>query len=259
MLSVSVITPMHNASHFVVESINAVLNQTFEHFEMIIVDDCSSDNSVEVVRAFTDLDSRIKVIELTRGVGAAAARNVAIDSAQGRYIAFLDCDDLWVEDKLEKQLLFMQENNVHFSFGAYEKIDEFGVHIGNIGVPAKVSYLDLLKTNVIGCLTAIYDTEFYGKIYMPENTKREDFALWLLLLRKGEKAYGMQQILAKYRVHSGQSSAKKLNMAAETWRLYRNIEQLSLVKACYYFLHYAARGFLRAKTPILARKIGVLD
>ncbi len=259
MVQVSIIIPMYNAEQFIEETLRSVLKQTYQLFEVLVVDDCSTDRSLEMAQRFRAKDDRVKIIGLSKGVGAAGARNVAIDSAQGRYIAFLDCDDLWVEDKLEKQLLFMQENNVHFSFGAYEKIDEFGVHIGNIGVPAKVSYLDLLKTNVIGCLTAIYDTEFYGKIYMPENTKREDFALWLLLLRKGEKAYGMQQILAKYRVHSGQSSAKKLNMAAETWRLYRNIEQLSLVKTCYYFLHYAARGFLRAKAPILARQIGVLD
>lgn len=255
---VSIITSSFNSDDFVEKTIISVLSQTFHDWELIIVDDCSTDSSVNLIQNYMINDTRIKLIQMPRNSGAAVARNAGIEAAIGRYIAFLDSDDLWLPDKLERQLNFMEDNNYHFTFTAYEKIDEDGEYFGYVGVPNKVSYHDLLKTCTIGCLTAMYDTEYFGKIYMPTDTKREDFATWLKILKKIDYAYGLNEILAQYRVYQAQSSSKKIKMAKENWRLYRHIEGFSFVKASYYFCHYAVRGILRTKTPRLARMLGVL-
>lgn len=258
-IHVSIITPSYNSARFIASTINSVIAQTAMSLEIIIVDDCSSDNSIEVIQSFIDRDTRIKFIKLEENSGAAVARNKAIEAASGRFIAFLDSDDLWDPEKLEKQIQFMLDKDIAFSYTAYEKIDESGVPFDIVNVPEKISYKQLLKTNVIGCLTAMYDVEKLGKVYMPVNTKREDFATWLTILKKVDYAYGMTDVLAQYRVYASQSSAKKTKMAKENWRLYRDIEQLNLFKSAYYFSHYAVRGVLRTKFPSLARLLGVLD
>ncbi len=258
-IHVSIITPLYNSASFIASTINSVIAQTAISWEIIIVDDCSSDNSIEVIQPFIDRDTRIKFIKLEENSGAAVARNTAIEAATGRFIAFLDSDDLWHPEKLEKQIQFMLDKDVAFSFSAYEKIDERGVPFDIVSVPEKISYKQLLKTNVIGCLTAMYDVAKLGKVYMPVNTKREDFATWLAILKKVDYAYGMPDVLAQYRVYASQSSAKKTKMAKENWRLYRDIEQLNFFKSSYYFAHYAVRGLLRTKFPSLARWLGVLD
>jgi teichuronic acid biosynthesis glycosyltransferase TuaG len=255
---ISVITPSHNCSAFISETIQSVLLQSFSDWEMIIVDDCSSDNSVEVIQPFVEQDSRIKLIQLSENSGAAVARNSAIEAAQGRYIAFLDSDDLWLPNKLEKQLAFMQANDYPFSYGAYDKIDENGQVFGHIGVPDRVFYSDLLKMCSIGCLTAMYDTAYFGKVYMPLIRMRQDFGLWLRLLKKTDYAYGLNETLAQYRVRNDSISANKANAAKFIWRLYRDVEGLNLIKSSYYFSHYVVRGLLRTKAPGLARLLGVL-
>lgn len=259
MALVTIITPSYNSSIFILKTLKSVTSQSFDNWEMIIVDDCSSDNSVEVIQSFADQDPRIKLIQLAENSGAAVARNTAIEAAKGRYIAFLDSDDAWLPNKLEKQVQFMLDQDIAFSFSAYEKIDETGKVFGYIGVPKKTGYHDLLKTCSIGCLTAMYDVEKLGKVYMPANTKREDFATWLAILKQVDYAYGMPDVLAQYRVYASQSSAKKAKMAKENWRLYRDIEQLGMLRSAYYFTHYAVRGVLRTKFPTLARAVGVLD
>ena len=258
MSIVSIIIPTHNSVQFISETIKSVLDQSFSDWEMIIVDDCSTDNSVEVVRSFVDIDLRIKLIQLFENSGAAVARNKAIEVAQGRYIAFLDSDDLWLPDKLEKQLGFMQANDYPFSYAAYDKIDENGQVFGHIGVPDRVCYSDLLKTCSIGCLTAMYDTEYFGKVYMPLIRKRQDLGLWLKLLKKTKYAYGLNETLGLYKVRSDSISANKKSAAFFTWRLYREVEKLNLIKSIYYFSNYAVRGLLRTKYPGVARVLGIL-
>mgnify|MGYP005748952649 CR=1 FL=1 len=258
MIKVSIITPSHNCASFISETIQSVLNQSFSDWEMIIVDDCSTDDSVEVIQSFVERDSRIKLIRLPENSGAAVARNRGIEAAQGRYIAFLDSDDLWVPDKLEKQLAFMQANDYPFTYAAYDRIDENGQVFGHIGVPDRVCYSDLLKMCSIGCLTAMYDTQYFGKVTMPLIRKRQDLGLWLKLLKKTEYAYGLNETLAQYRVRTDSISANKANAAKFTWRLYREVEGLNLFRASYYFSHYAVRGLLRTKAPGLARMLGVL-
>jgi glycosyltransferase involved in cell wall biosynthesis len=256
MIVVSIITPVYNCSDFLEKTIQSVLSQTYQSWEMIVVDDCSTDHSLEIARSYAVQDKRIKVLQLEHNSGAAVTRNAAINAASGRFIAFLDSDDLWQSQKLERQIQYMLTNNVGFSYTAYEKINENGSAYSVMGVPRRVSYSDLLKTNCIGCLTAIYDTQKIGKVYMPIDTKREDFATWLEILKKIDYAYGMNEVLAQYRVYDNQNSAKKAKMAKETWLLYRNVEKIGFFKSVYYFSHYAVRGVLRSKFPRLARLLG---
>lgn len=257
-MKVSVIVPTYNSEKFICQSLDSVVEQFYCDWEIIIVDDCSTDRSYEIAQQYSSKDNRIKAIRLNQNSGAAIARNTGIKLAQGRYIAFLDSDDIWLPNKLEIQIKFMQRNNIDFCFSGYQKINEAGAVVGQIGVPEKIAYKNLLKTCSIGCLTAVYDTKKLGKIYMPQNTKREDFSTWLNILKKIEYGYGINEILAQYRVYPLQTSSKKINMAKENWYLYKHIENLGLLKSFYYFSHYVIRGILRKNFPKIARFIGVL-
>jgi len=246
---VSVITPTYNSSQFIVDALESVLAQRFQDWEMLIVDDCSTDSTVEIVSRYAAQDDRIKVTLLSENSGAAVARNTAIKAAKGRYIAFLDSDDIWLPHKLETQLDFMTEHNSSFCFSNYDRIDEKGVILGHWVVPKQVTYKQLLKNPVIGCLTAIYDTQKLGKVEMPLIRKRQDFGLWLRLLKKTQHAYGIQESLARYRVHRNSMSAKKFSAVSYTWLLYRKVEKLSMPVSVYCFSHYVVRALLKAKLP----------
>lgn len=255
---VSIVTPTYNAENYLKYTIESVLSQTYQNWEMLIVDDCSTDNTVAIIKSYIEKDNRITLIELDKNSGAAVARNTAIEKASGRYIAFLDSDDRWLPNKLEKQIGFMQNNNYAFTYTAYEKINESGEYAGNVGIPDKVNYADLLKVCSIGCLTAVYDTKALGKIYMPLIRKRQDLGLWLKILKQIPYAYGLNEVLAQYQLRSDSISANKKEAAKFTWKLYREVEQLSIIKAGYYFSFYAINGVLRTKLPKLARLLGVL-
>ena len=255
---VSIITPSFNSIRFLAQTIDSILAQSYQDWELLIVDDFSTDNSIELIERYVRCDERIHLIKLKKNCGAAIARNLAIKAAKGRYIAFLDSDDLWYPYKLEKQIAFMTETGCPFSFGAYEKINEIGEVIGYVGVPERVAYHELLKTCVIGCLTAVYDTEYFGNVEMPLIRKRQDFGLWLRLLKKTEFAYGVQYPLGKYRVRLGSISSNKKNAIPSIWYLYREVEKLSFLKSSYYFLHFVVRGVLRAKFPKIAKYLGLL-
>jgi teichuronic acid biosynthesis glycosyltransferase TuaG len=258
MTMITVITPSYNTSPFIGATIDSVLSQCFTSWEMIIVDDCSTDDSIDIIESYVVKDSRIKLIKLFENSGAAIARNIAIEAASGRYIAFLDSDDIWLSNKLEKQLYYMLEKDIVFSYSAYNKVDEQGHIVGEIGVPDKIAYRHLLKVCSIGCLTAIYDTHKLGKVYMPLVRKRQDLGLWLRILKQTDYAYATPGILAQYRVRSNSISANKRVAAQYTWKLYREVERLSFVKSLYYFSHYTVNGVLRTKLPKLARILGVL-
>ena len=257
-ITVSVIMPAFNDENFISESICSVISQSYVDWELIVVDDASSDNTVNYVESLAHADERIHLIRLKINSGSAVARNTGIKNARGRFIAFLDADDLWLPFKLEKQLSFMRSNGYPFVFSSYNKININGGVLTSVCVPSVVSYSSLLKTNSIGCLTAMYDTKFFGKVYMPNIRKRQDLGLWLDLIRRAKFAYGLNEILAQYRVRSGSVSANKLSAASYTWRLYRDVEKLNFFRSCYYFGHYAVRGIIRTKMPLLARKMGLL-
>ena len=183
---ISIVTPSYNSSKFISETIESAISQTYQSWEMIIVDDCSTDGSQEIIKEYCKNDSRIKLFALEDNSGAAVARNRAINEANGEYIAFLDSDDLWTHDKLEKQLAFMQKNNYAFTYTFYKKIDEKGMSLNkNVTPPISIDYNGLLKNNVIGCLTVMYSVDVLGKIYMPLIRKRQDYATWLKILKTG--------------------------------------------------------------------------
>jgi len=245
---VSIITPSYNSVIYLSDMIESVLSQTYDKWELLIVDDASSDNSIEVVKLYMQEDERIQLMCLEKNSGAAVSRNKAIEMAKGRYIAFLDSDDLWHADKLEKQILFMKKHDVALSYTAYYSIDEVSSEvIRERSIPLKVDYHELLKQNIIGCLTAMYDVEKLGKVTMPNIRKRQDFALWLKILKQIPYAYGLDEPLAYYRVRSDSVSSNKLKVSLHNWKLYRNIEKLPLHKAIYYFGWYTYKSILKYK------------
>ena len=242
---VSIITPSYSSEKFISATIESVLNQTYKNWEMIIVDDCSPDNSNEIIESYMKKDSRIKLIKLEKNSGPAVARNRAIEEAKGRYIAFLDADDLWISDKLEKQIDFMQKNDLIFTYSAYKLIDENDNYLGEFIPPEIVSYYSILKTNPIGCLTAIYDTQKLGKICMPNVLKRQDYGLWLKILKKIKQTKGILEPLAIYRLRKNSVSSNKFKAAQYQWKIYREVEKLNVLKSIYYFTHYAIKGILK--------------
>nr|WP_297456517.1 glycosyltransferase family 2 protein [uncultured Halomonas sp.] len=259
MPMISVIMPAFNSERFIVSSIESVQRQSFPDWELVIVDDCSTDQSFSIIEEMSQADSRIKLLRLDANGGAAVARNAGIQHAQGRYIAFLDSDDTWLPYKLERQLEFIRHKKAAFVFSAYRKVDDKGNDLGIVGVPEKVTYHKLLKSCVIGCLTVMYDTHALGKVEMPLIRKRQDFGLWLRLLKRADYAYGQNEVLAEYTVRVDSISFNKKSAASYQWKLYREVERLSLLQSCYYFAHYAALGMLKAKCPAFARGMGILD
>lgn len=232
---VSIITPCYNSQDFIQETIQSVLDQSYKNWEMIIVDDHSRDDSVKLIKKYTTQDSRIKCIGLKENSGAAVCRNIAIKEAKGDYIAFLDSDDLWFPYKLEKQIRFMEKNGYALTYGSYLKIDEQGVLIENGFVKAKikVSYKGMLTANKMGCLTVIYDMKVLGKQYMPLIRKRQDYALWLKILKTIPYAHGYQQELGQYRVRESSISSSKMEMLKWNWKLFREVEQRSFLASAY--------------------------
>jgi len=239
---ISIITPSYNSKRFIKATIESVLSQTYENWEMIIVDDVSPDDSNEIIEEYCKQDSRIKLIKLEKNSGPAVARNRAIEEAKGRYIAFLDADDLWLPEKLEQQLSFMKENNLSFTYSAYKLIDEKDSDLGVFIPPMQASYSSILKTNPIGCLTAIYDTKKLGKIYMPNILKRQDYGLWLKILKQINTTKGILEPLAIYRIRKNSVSSNKLKAASYQWKIYREVEKLNLFKSFYYFVNYIYYG-----------------
>ncbi|QIZ10387.1 glycosyltransferase family 2 protein [Priestia megaterium] len=249
--AVSIITPTYNASKFITETIHSVKEQTFTNWEMIIVDDCSSDNTVDIVKQEMVHDSRIKLFELKENSGPANARNRAIAAAKGNYLAFLDSDDLWLPQKLERQVVFMEENDLAFSYTDYRIMNENGEKTDVVfRVPPKLEYKSLLKNTMIGTLTVLLDKRKVGVVQMPlYRDCSEDFGLWLSILSKGIHAYGLNEELAIYRkcVHS--LSSNKLKSAQKTWNTYRKVQKINIAAALWYFVNYSLHAFKKhAKT-----------
>ena len=233
---VSIITPVYNSEKLLADCMNSVLDQSYGNWEHILVDDCSSDDSEALVRLFQEKDPRIKYHRLETNSGAGIARNKAIEMAKGDYIAFLDSDDMWYPEKLEKQLSFMNTNNYHFSFTDYDMVDEAGKKLEKyVKCKPVVTYKNALYKNPIGCLTVIYDVNFFGKQYMPSIRKRQDYALWLNLLKK-TKGYGLNECLASYRSGNESISANKFDLIKYEWKIYREVEGLPWYKSSFYLL-----------------------
>ena len=230
---ISIITPTYNCAQFIGETIKSVINQTYTNWEMIIVDDASNDNTEEVVKSIKD--ERIKYIRLKENSGAATARNIAMENASGKFMAFLDSDDIWIKDKLEKQVKFMIDNNYNFTCTAYEKMNEKGDSLNKVFKPKKkADYNRILLDCPVGNSTVMYNVSNLGKFQVPNIRKRNDDALWLQILKKEKFIYGMPDILMKYRIRNNSISSNKLSLVKYHWYLYRKIEHLSVIRSVFH-------------------------
>lgn len=242
---VSIIVPVYNAERFIESTINNVLKQTHQTFELLLIDDMSTDNSYEIIKRVND--KRIKYIKLEKKGLASGARNRGIKEAQGTFICFLDADDFWEDNKLEKQIKFMKEKNCAFSFTGYEFTKEDGTKTNKkVYVPNELTYKKALKNTTIFTSTVMFDTSKINKddIYMP-NVKSEDTACWWNILKKGYKAYGLNEILVYYRRSEGTLSSNKIEAIKRIWNLYRNQEKLNLIYSLYDFIFYAFNAVKR--------------
>lgn len=241
---VSIIMPNYNSEKYLEDTIKSILAQTYPNWELLFVDDCSTDNSLSIIEHFKD--DRIRVFRNDKNCGAAVSRNIALEHACGRWIAFLDSDDLWHQDKLSLQISFMLKNKCAFSFTHYYfdrndgKLSEFA--------PSKdlYDYKTILKHCYIACPTVMYDISILGKVYMPtEAVKREDFGCWLKVLKQGFKAYCFHYPLTTVKIHAGSVSYNKFKMIKYQWRVYRKIENISFFKSIYYLACWAVKGLLK--------------
>lgn len=242
---VSVIIPVYNAKNYIRNTIESVQRQTYPEWELILVDDGSSDGTRDILKNYES--ASIKVIENAHNLGAAETRNRGVEEAQGRYIAFLDADDLWESIKLEKQVNFINEMNAAFVCTSYEFADEYGIGTGKVAdVPCKIVYEQALKNTIIFTSTVLFDLTKITKveIKMPQIAS-EDTATWWKILRNGYVAYGLGEVLVRYRRLNSSLSSNKLKAIQRIWHLYRKQERLSLIKSMYCFLHYAVHTTIR--------------
>lgn len=234
---VSIITPSYKSVKYIDQTIKSVVAQTYQNWEMIIIDDYSPDNSNQIIEEYVKKDNRIKLIKLEINSGPAVARNRGIEEAKGKYIAFLDSDDNWLPQKLEIQVSFMHDNNLAVTCSSYRTIDESNKIINTRLIKESFSYGDMLKSNHIGNLTGIYDCEKLGKIYM-DDISHEDYTLWLKVMKKVGSTKAITESLAEYRISSNSISANKLKVLKWQWNIYRNIVGLDIFRSSYYFIWY---------------------
>ena len=232
---VSIIMPTYNCGRFITETIESIQAQTYENWEIEIVDDCSKDDTREIVEALMEKDPRIHYYCLPTNSGAAVARTEAMKLARGEYMAFCDSDDLWMTDKLERQLAFMNENGYAFSCTAYEQIDEESNSLDRvIKTVKKTDYNRLLLDCPVGNSTVMYNVAMMGKFEVPNIRKRNDDALWLTMLKKEKYIWGMPDVLMRYRIRKNSISSNKLSVIKYHWILYRQIEHLSVFRSVFH-------------------------
>ncbi len=233
---VSVIMPAYRSADVIAQSVASVQAQTVTDWELLIVDDCSPDRTYETAGALADADARIRLFQTPTNSGPAAARNIALENARGRYAAFLDSDDLWLPEKLEKQIAFMEDTGAAFSCTAYDRIAPDGTVLGRVTPFAKADYRKVLYfANPVGNSTAMIDRRVLGEVRVPMIRKRNDFALWLAALKVTDYVFGMEDCLALYRVGEGTVSSNKLDLIRYQYRLYHDIEHLSLPRTALAF------------------------
>lgn len=239
---VSVITPVYKCEKFIEHTIKSVQSQTYENWELLLVDDCSLDNSAEIIKKMMEHDERIRYIRLEENSGAAVARNVGLENSKGRYIAYLDADDVWYKNKLESQIKFMNENDAQFTCCDYEKIEEDGTKLNKvIHMPKTITYNQLLRNTIIQTVGVVVDLEKVDKklLIMPNVRRGQDSATWFQMLRNGVVFKGQNEILAQYRRVSQSLSSNKFSAMKRTWYLYRGVERLSVPKSLWCLIGWA--------------------
>lgn len=237
---VSVIIPCYNMEKYIAYTIESVQRQTYPHWELLIVDDASTDKTVNIVESHQKQDDRIHFFVKPSHSGIADTRNRCIQMAKGRYLAFLDSDDLWHPEKLERQLNFMTERNIGFCYSSYDCVDEAGNPLGKtVKAIGNLTYEAYMKNTIIGCSTVMVDTAIIGEVVVPNFRTSEDAATWFNILKKGFLAYAIEQPLTSYRIRQHSASSNKLKASSDLWKVYRQQEKLSLFKALGYFFSYA--------------------
>lgn len=243
---VSIITPVYNSEKFIDKTATSVFNQTYNNWEWILIDDYSTDNSWDILKKLSERDSRVKIYKNKKNLKSGKTRNLAIKKAKGIYIAFLDSDDLWHKDKLTIQITFMQENNYFFSHTSYGYIDEEGNKIkSTFHVRREVSYKQLLKRTEISCLTAIYNADQIGKFYMSEHARKQDYALWLAILKSGVPSFGIDKELAFYRQVKNSATSNKYKLILKHITFLTETQNISTIRALYYSAYWMVNGFVR--------------
>jgi teichuronic acid biosynthesis glycosyltransferase TuaG len=243
---VSIITPCFNSEKFISETIISVQKQTYSNWEMFIADDGSEDKTVQIIQNFMDEDSRIHLIRLHKNSGAAKARNFGIEKITGKYMTFLDADDIWFPDFIENSIETIKKTGINFVFSSYKRSNENLEFVySDFIVPKKVTYTDILKTNSISCLTAFINVEALGIKKMPDILKRQDMGLWLKYLKEIPFAHGIQEPKAIYRIRENSLSRNKKNLIKYQWQFYYKVEKLGFFPSVYYMLQWMVRGFLK--------------
>ena len=244
---ISIITPCYNNARFLPFCVQSVLGQLHTNWEMLIVDDCSTDNSFEIAQRFASQDARIKVFKLQINSGSGVARNKAILESKGDLIAFLDSDDIWHPEKLSMQLKYMKQYSAAFSHTSYGYLYEDGrVMKKRFIVSDKcVDYKSLLKRTEISCLTAMYDVRIVGKVYMPDLRRKQDFALWLEILARGYDSLPVKNVLAWYRQVNGSATSSKYKLVLKHYTFLRRTQNLSIMKSIHYTCYWLVNGVVR--------------
>lgn len=244
---VSIITPLFNSFPYLQSTAKSIFDQTYSNWEWCITDDCSTDGSWELITKLAQMDTRIKPFRLKKNEGSGVARNNAIERASGRFIAFIDSDDVWSIRKLERHISFMLENEAAFSHTSYGYIDESGNRIKSTFrvSSAPVTYKDLLKRTEISCLTAIYDAKEIGKFYMTEHRRKQDYALWLAILKSGVKSFPLDEELAFYRQRKGSATSKKWSLIIKHIEFLRSTQEFNYFQAIYYTTYWLVNGVIR--------------
>ncbi|MDT0677679.1 glycosyltransferase family 2 protein [Autumnicola musiva] len=241
---ISIITPVHNSAKFIEETVRSVQSQSYALWEMIIIDDCSNDESVQIIKKLAREDKRIHLMQNSSNSGPAITRNRGIEAAKGDFITFLDGDDIWLPNFLEVSLKLCQQEGYEFVFASYKRKDEeLNPLISDFIVPEKVSYKDVLRSCPISCLTAFIDIRRIGKFYMPVMNKRQDWGLWLAVLKHVDYAYGIKEPLAVYRMRKDSVSRSKLKLIPYVWKVYREVEGINIFRSSYLLIHWALNGF----------------
>ena len=249
---------MFNSENFISETIRSILNQTYKNWELILIDDNSNDKTLKIAQNFISQNPNIKLIQNNTNEGAAYSRNKGITASKGEYIAFLDADDLWFPEKLEKQTTFMISQNCDVCFSSYNLIDEGGKSLNKqVKALKTLSYSKLLKSNYVGNLTGIYNANKLGKITSPNLRKRQDWLMWLAAIKKSSKnASGIQESLAEYRVRENSMSSNKFNLLKHNYWVYKKGLGFSTLKSVYYmFIFLTEHFFVKSKQTITTNKI----
>lgn len=244
MPEVSIITPCYNSAKFLKETIQSVLSQEFTDWEWLITDDCSTDDSIKIIQSYND--PRIILTLAENNGGAGKARNISLKKATGKYITFLDSDDIWETNFLQEMLTFMKAEHTELAYSNYARCDEnLNKKIEDFKADKEVTFYNLLKTCRLSLLSSMYDSERVGKEYFPEGSKREDHVMWLNLLKKIPVGKPLSKTMAKYRMHDNSISRRKTNIMLDQYLVYKDFMGFSTLKSFYYTSNWAMNGFLK--------------